>query len=314
MNRIALIDGDVMLYQCGFAAEHRTYTVELPDGTLLNADDGRHANKLVKANENSIRHCEHYVAPVEHAIQNLRTKLDFILRRTGAGRYKLYLTGDGNFRETLVDDYKANRTAPKPVHYEDMREFMLHHMGAELIEGQEADDAMAIEQMNSFDDTIICTIDKDLKMIPGNHYHLSDDRLFKVSELEGIRFFYTQILTGDSTDNIHGLFARTGRKVMAKTKEPIETLTDELSLWAYVCSVYDVELDDEELITTAQLLWMRREPDQLWRPPTEVTYYERKEGEEVTEDGSADQPASGDDIRPDAERDGSYDAVPAEGC
>lgn len=270
----ALIDGDVMIYQCGFAAERKTYTVELPNGGVLKADDGRHANKLVKEYEGSEKLCDHYVGPVTHAIQNLRTKLEHVLERTHSNKFQIYLTGKGNFRETLVDDYKANRVAPKPVHYQAMRDYMIEHMGAEVIEGEEADDAMAYEQMMSFEPTVICTIDKDLKMIPGSHYNFDKDEYFKVSELEGIRWFYTQLITGDATDNISGLYKDTGKRCKKEFLEPIQTFEDELSMWLYVCGLYEKEPDDEDLIIKGQLLWMRREPEQMWRPPTEVTYYE----------------------------------------
>ena len=273
----ALIDGDVFVYQCGFAAEKKHYSICLPNGEEIKADDGRHANKLMKEyGEGAERIVEHEVRPLSHALQNVRTKLERTLEATRASTFELFLTGEGNFRETLVDDYKANREGmPKPVHYAKMKEYMINKLAATTILWQEADDAMAIEQMTAHYPTTICTIDKDLKMIPGDHYNFDTDEKFSVTPLDGIRFFYTQLITGDSTDNISGLYKVTDRKCKKEFLEPIQVMEDELSMWEYVKSVYADDITEEDLIIKGQLLWMRRAEEQMWRPPTEVTYYER---------------------------------------
>ena len=68
----------------------------------------------------------------------------------------------------------------------------------------------------------IATLDKDLDGVPGWHYVWKGKRegVFYVTETEADRFFYTQMLTGDATDNIPGLFKMVGVKALAKTKAP----------------------------------------------------------------------------------------------
>jgi hypothetical protein len=50
---------------------------------------------------------------------------------------------------------------------------------------------------------VICSIDKDLRQIPGHHMVLGKGHL-KVMPDGGMMRLYTQILAGDMTDNIRG--------------------------------------------------------------------------------------------------------------
>ena len=269
----ALIDGDVILYGCGFAAQRKIYTVRSAD-TTNEFQYKKDAVAFMK--EGTIfEPCDYEltdrveVEPLGNAIHNINTKLGSIMENTRANTFVLYLTGPGNFRDELVSDYKANRDPDhKPFHYKAMKAYMIEHLHAIVVEGQEADDAMSIEQVNSFEDTIICTIDKDLKMVPGNHYHFNDNKLFTVSEREGQVFFYKQIITGDKgTDNISGLFHLCKRKATKKILDPLDEIFDEGAMWEYVKSLF-VDIPEETIITNARLLWMRREENELWRPPT----------------------------------------------
>jgi hypothetical protein len=55
------------------------------------------------------------------------------------------------------------------------------------------------------EDTIICSIDKDLRTIPGKHYNLDSGVVDEVTRHDAWHNFWSQVLTGDSTDNIEGL-------------------------------------------------------------------------------------------------------------
>ncbi len=58
--------------------------------------------------------------------------------------------------------------------------------------------------MMLLDNTVICSIDKDLQQIPGNHYNFVKKEHSFVTPEEAIQNFYKQILTGDAADNIKG--------------------------------------------------------------------------------------------------------------
>lgn len=232
------LDGDIILYSVGFASQ----------------DD-----------------------PVEYALKSTRSACSTIMHDVGASRLHIYLTGAGNYREAVYDKYKANRKdTDKPRHYKAIKKYMLDTLGAILIEGEEADDAlgyMAVSKGHG-----IATLDKDLDGVPGLHYNWKKKSAYYVSPEDADRFFYTQMLTGDSTDNIPGLFKRTGVKAMASTKEPIEYMDDPKEMYAHVKQVYMDAIEkkvmpseesdvDRWLLTQGQLLWIRRKEGETWAAP-----------------------------------------------
>jgi len=241
----ALIDGDIIRYSVGFAAE----------------DD-----------------------PVEYCLHSVKLLLQSIVAKSGADSYKVFLTGSGNFRDevAVTKPYKGNRDPlNKPVHYESIKEYMVKYWGAEVIEGYEADDAMGIVQYEDFEasefmaylsdrtnvycDTIICSLDKDMNMIPGWHYNWRKDEKYWVDEYQAIRSFYKQLLTGDTVDNIQGI-----PKVGPKTADKIldECGTEEDMFWSVLCKYsgyYDKPLEVMEEM--GKLLWIWRKENDVWQSP-----------------------------------------------
>ncbi len=97
------------------------------------------------------------------ALYRIDELLDNILNKTQATSYRAFLTGPNNFRKQIYPEYKANRVAPKPKHLRDLQEYSIEKLSAEYApETLEADDALAIYQT---DDTIICSLDKDLLQV-----------------------------------------------------------------------------------------------------------------------------------------------------
>ena len=82
-----------------------------------------------------------------------------------------------------------------------------------------------------------------------------------MSQWEGDKFFYTQILTGDAADNIKGL---KGIGPVKATKLLAECKSVD-QLWEACVKAYDG--DTERIIENARLLWLRRYEGQLWQPP-----------------------------------------------
>lgn len=190
--------------------------------------------------------------------------LDELLTKTGCTEYRAFLSGKSNFRKTIYPEYKANRTAPKPIHLEALRDYALEEMGAELApEGIEADDAMGINQT---DDTVIVSLDKDMLMIPGKHFSweikgkgwVKPDKWSDQTELGGLRLFFEQCLKGDTADNIKGI-----EKVGDKTaKKMLADCTTEQEMFNTVRAAYG---NDEEFIMNASCLWIQQHEDDVWR-------------------------------------------------
>ena len=194
----------------------------------------------------------------------------------------IYLTGNNNFRikEALASyPYKGHRKDnPKPAFLAEVRQHMIDEYGAEVQHKQEADDALSIGACTKGHG--IATIDKDLNGCPGWHYSWRTMMTSYVTLEEADRFFYTQMLTGDATDNIPGLYKMLGRKATAKIKAPLQEMTQPSDMYEYVRSVYSEAYDgvgmcldekesvlDKWLLSIGRCLWMRREEGEMWNAP-----------------------------------------------
>lgn len=164
--------------------------------------------------------------------------------------YLAFLTGKNNFRYTINPEYKANRKdKPKPIHLQTCREYLIKEYGAIVTDGIEADDALGIHQTA---DTAICSIDKDLLMIPGHHYNFVKKEYKEVSELDGLKAFYRQMLIGDTSDNVFGV------KGIGPVKagKLIDSCTTEKEMYSIVEDLYGDEQDRFSI--NADCLWIMR--------------------------------------------------------
>lgn len=179
--------------------------------------------------------------------------------------YKGFLTGKGNFRESIAVTvpYKGQRIAEKPVHLQALRDHLVSSWGFEVVQGIEADDAVGIAAYAVPEDqSIMVHIDKDLNQFRGWHYNYRKKEKYYVSEFEGLTAFYTQILTGDRIDNIVGLKGIGP----VKAKRILEECTNENELYQAVLKAY--EGDQQRVLENGQLLWLQREPNQVWQAPS----------------------------------------------
>jgi len=176
-----------------------------------------------------------------------------ILAKTKATGYTCYLTASNDstsYRKHLLPEYKGNRKQPKPIHYAALREHLVTKWNATIVSCIEADDALGIDQTG---DTVIVSIDKDLDMIPGNHYNFVKDIHYPVLPEDAIRNFYMQCLVGDVADNIKCIKG-IGPKKAEKLLQYCET---EEELFNVVREVWD---NDEEFLIKGECLWILKEP------------------------------------------------------
>ena len=224
-----LIDGDIVAYRAGFSSNNLEATAA--------------------------------EAKVDELIDTIIEDTEFIYTD-----YQVYLTGKGNFRfdigKTL--EYKGNRKdVPKPVHLKHIREYLIDKYEAIVSKGEEADDLIAIAATQLEMNAVVASIDKDMLQIPCFHYNLTRRELSAVGEFNGLKSFYTQILTGDKVDNIKGLH-RCGPVKAGKILTECDT---EISMWNACLEAY--KGDTERVIENARLLYLRRKVGQLWEPPIE---------------------------------------------
>ncbi len=117
----------------------------------------------------------------------------------------VFLSRPGNDLRRAQDRlYKANRKGmEKPRHLLATKAYLRKTWEAVFsLHGDEADDALGIHQT---EETLLCTIDKDLDQIPGWHYNWMHGKIYYLSEDKAARFVWYQMLIGDTADNIKGL-------------------------------------------------------------------------------------------------------------
>ena len=178
--------------------------------------------------------------------------------------YKGFLTGKGNFRNDIAVTvpYKGQRVSDKPTHLTALRQHLVSSWGFIVVNGIEADDAVGIAAYAlAEDDSIMVHIDKDLNQFRGWHYNYRKKDKYYVSEFEGLKSFYTQMLTGDRIDNIVGIKGIGP----VKAKRILEECTNENELYQAVLKAY--EGDQQRVLENGQLLWLQREANQVWQLP-----------------------------------------------
>lgn len=177
-------------------------------------------------------------------------------------RYSVYLTGQGNFRHEISPVYKATRPKEKPITLSLSKQYMVDKYNAVVTEGQEADDAIAIEANKlGYDDVIIVSVDKDFKQLPCLLYNYRTGVWIKIDELGSKYNFWKQVLMGDRVDNIKGV-----EGIGVKTAEKIlKGLATEEEMFKASLNAYEGDL--EALTECAQLVYLRRKEGEMWQPP-----------------------------------------------
>lgn len=140
-------------------------------------------------------------------VESLEWFLQSILEKTQASDNKLILSGATNFRNEIDPNYKSNRKeTARPQFYKELRDYAVDHLGAVLTDGVEADDMLGILQT---DETVCCSIDKDLLQIPGWHFRMKrnwdESEMIYIDEDTAWFNFFKQCLTGDVVDMIQGV-------------------------------------------------------------------------------------------------------------
>jgi 5'-3' exonuclease len=174
--KTVLIDADSLLYKVGFLVEK--------DGEYKPEHNDETAKMLI------------------------RSLVNGIVAETGADVKEMFLTRGKNFRYAIAKThpYKGNRVSPKPISYEMLFKELVS-MGAKVINILEADDMVRIRALElGLENVILAFIDKDLLQIGGQSFDYGKMTMREyITPLEADRYFWKQMLTGDTTDNIHGI-------------------------------------------------------------------------------------------------------------
>ena len=159
---------------------------------------------------------------MEYVIEYLDDMVNTMLEETNSNHYILVVGGKNNFRYIIRRDYKANRKySEKPLLFYETKQYMIDALGAFVCDGNESDDVVVATanyvRDNELYNPIIAAIDKDIGVKPNTIYRWASGRwdkdteeyivtrhseLFTVSEHDAFVNTVSQLITGDSTDNI----------------------------------------------------------------------------------------------------------------
>ena len=262
---IPLLDGDILVYERGFAVE-----------AGWKQDHKEAGPEWLASNP----------PPFDWAAESMDMAIANICALAGADESpEIYLSGKTNFRYAIAKrtPYKE-RAGHKPYHYYNLHAYLKGKYGAITTVGMEADDALAIAATAQPSSTIICTRDKDLRQVAGNHYgwelgqqpsfgpivvsgygKLILDEYRRQVKGYGEAYFYFQCLTGDSTDSIPGLPGIGPIKAF----NILQATASSTEAYKAVLEAYRVIYGDDseaELLEQGRLLYMTRYLDEWGLP------------------------------------------------
>ncbi len=231
-KQIILFDGDVLAYRAAAAIEVRTIRVtHLPTGKTKDFKTRTEFKALMKekGKEEQAKNPEIYkiedvqtAEDVSHALHILKTQIKNITADLFIDEYKIFISGEENFRDMLPlpDKYKGQREDMiRPVHLKEAKMYLYKNHPCEVSDGAEADDYLIFrgyEYKKKGYDVIIVTVDKDANAYSGLSVHdytqpfpctkpvpgfgAIRDTGKKIAG-DGFAFYCFQMLFGDPVDN-----------------------------------------------------------------------------------------------------------------
>lgn len=182
---------------------------------------------------------------VDSVIHKVDQFLQDILVAVQATQYAGFFSPSITYRHDEYPAYKATRKDPHPgiakwKPY--IKEHCMNNWKFDLFPKLEADDAVAVLQ-GSMVNSVICSPDKDLKQIPGNHYDYNKGTRCLISEEEGMYNWAFQMLVGDIGDNIKGIkgMGKVGASKLVNGFMSVDALRDA------VVAAYGVDTTNYEL-------------------------------------------------------------------
>ena len=152
----------------------------------------------------------------------LKSKIDLFVEASGAERVVLGLTGEGSTKGdraviAYTKPYQGQRKGHKPKNWQYLRNYIADGLAGPVkaVFDREADDLAGFMSEQYPGKSVLCSRDKDFRMLPGLHLNWDTYELVEVKpdvfgveyggKLYGHKWWAVQMLWGDSADNIPGL-------------------------------------------------------------------------------------------------------------
>lgn len=248
-EKVLLIDADIVIYQCACTNQIR-----------YDWDEDTYSEVLTP---------EEAIEELKMFINNLR-----VVTETENTPPLFCFSSGRSFRHDVLPTYKYNRQdQERPALLDLLREFIETHYRTLRKDGLEADDIMGILGSAYPDRYIIASIDKDLRQIPCWNYNWRTGVMDSFSLEEANRYFFTQVLTGDSTDGYRGC-PGIGPKRAEKLLQDVDVLNEQ-EAWKVIVEAYASKgLTEEDALQQARVARILRNTDYdvekeeviLWSP------------------------------------------------
>jgi len=212
----------------------------------------------------------------------------------------LCLSDRANFRRKLYPEYKSNRSKSRlPIILRQVKQWIIEELGGVMWANLEADDVISILATDKAmdEETIIVSIDKDFKGVPGIYFDYNRGEYHQPSEEEADNFHLIQTLMGDATDGFSGV-----PKIGPVTAKKL--LDKEGYTWDTVVKAYEkAGLTEQDALMNAWMARLLRADNycfrtntikRLWTPKnyqTKDTLKISQQGLSVTGILDADDPA-----------------------
>lgn len=229
-------------------------------------DTGGEESTICLIDGDSLLYYEMDKPTLEQALKGIDSRVGTILENCNANVYIGFLTGKTGYRYNVSSTYKANRKhRPKPIIFYALREYMKQKYSFYEFDGLEADDLVAYYGVNNDGmKTVICSPDKDvLYQCIGRHFNYQKLEFVTTTETDAEKFLWTQVLMGDSTDNIQGIPGvgiKTAENWMKDREKDIEGFV----LKKYV-EKFGVLEGLEQFFITFKLVYLLKTPEDIIR-------------------------------------------------
>lgn len=205
--------------------------------------------------------------------------IDKIINRIHADKVTLIFSGPRNFRKTVNRCYKANRQGEKPILHSHLRKVLCEKYPNLIVDGLEADDVLGIlcTEPQTDEHRVLVSYDKDMKTLPVTIFNPNTDEIVTVDEFDAEKMFWTQCITGDSTDGYYGI-PGIGPKGAEAIVNEIMLESSQLEKFAILLREYEHRyLDKEYCLRQCQMAHILQHGDydhktrtvKLWDPTTE---------------------------------------------
>lgn len=226
------------------------------------------------------------------AKEQLFTRIKNLRNACGAEDVLIHLTHPSSHKRhryaiATIKPYQGQRKSLKPKNWPYLRAVLEDLEYAMSWTDREADDAISLTAYDHDGPVFIAAEDKDMRMLPGMHLNMKDYEITHVPKYAwdvkdskgkqyGLKWFYLQMLHGDSVDYIPGLerwVNTNGKPVLCGDKTAIKLLEycpNDVTAHNTVVSAYQDYYGDQwadRWVEQAALLWLSRKHDATdWHP------------------------------------------------